>query len=111
MDSTITKFLGIEIGLLAQDQIAVFVDAYASSTQVITEIMVYTVDGKLRPLSSHYEGLDRLLVREVPVRCEDINGDGILEIPVSWGEYNEEEQEEDNRKNIISICTCQIRRS
>ena len=43
MDSTITKFLGIEIGLLAQDQIAVFVDAYASSTQVITEIMVYTV--------------------------------------------------------------------
>ena len=101
MDSTITKFLGIEIGLLAQDQIAVFVDAYASSTQVITEIMVYTVDGKLRPLSSHYEGLDRLLVREVPVRCEDINDDGILEIPVSWGEYNEEEQEEDNRKNIL----------
>lgn len=26
---------------------------------------------------------------------------GILEIPVSWGEYNEEEQEEDNRKNIL----------
>ena len=46
---------------------------------------MYTVDGKLRPLSSHYEGLDRLLVREVPVRCEDINGDGILEIPVSLG--------------------------
>lgn len=90
--------MGIEIGLLAQDQIAVFVDAYASSTQVITEIMVYTVDGKLRPLSSHYEGLDRLLVREVPVRCEDINGDGILKFRVSWGEYNEEE---DNRKNIL----------
>ena len=48
MDSTITKFLGIEIGLLAQDQIAVFVDAYASSTQVITEIMVYTVEMCIR---------------------------------------------------------------
>ena len=101
MDSTITGFLGIEIGWLAQDQIAVFVDAYTSSTQIVTEIMVYTDDGKLRSLSSHYGGLDRPLLREVPVRCEDINGDGILEIPVSLVEYSEEEREEDNRKNLL----------
>ena len=101
MDSTITGFLGIEIGWLAQNQIAVFVDAYTSSTQIVTEIMVYTDDGKLRSLSSHYGGLDRPLLREVPVRCEDINGDGILEIPVSLAEYSEEEREEDNRKNLL----------
>lgn len=101
MDSTITGFLGIEIGRLAQNQIAVFVDAYTSSTQIVTEIMVYTDDGKLRSLSSHYSGLDRPLLREVPVRCEDINGDGILEIPVSLVEYSEEEREEDNRKNLL----------
>lgn len=101
MDSTITGFLGIEIGWLAQNQIAVFVDAYTSSTQIVTEIMVYTDDGKLRSLSSHYGGLDRPLLREVPVRCEDINGDGILEIPVSLVEYSEEEREEDNRKNLL----------
>ena len=45
--------------------------------------------------------MDRLLVRELPVRCEDIDGDGILEIPVSLNEYNEEEREDDNRKNMI----------
>lgn len=101
MDSTITGFLGIEIGRLAQNQIAVFVDAYTSSTQIVTELMVYTDDGKLRSLSSHYGGLDRPLLREVPVRCEDINGDGILEIPVSLVEYSEEEREEDNRKNLL----------
>ena len=101
MDSTITGFLGIEIGWLAQNQIAVFVDAYTSSTQIVTDIMVYTDDGKLRSLSSHYGGLDRPLLREVPVRCEDINGDGILEIPVSLVEYSEEEREEDNRKNLL----------
>lgn len=101
MDSTITGFLGIEIGWLAQNQIAVFVDAYTSSTQIVTELMVYTDDGKLRSLSSHYSGLDRPLLREVPVRCEDINGDGILEIPVSLVEYSEEEREEDNRKNLL----------
>lgn len=101
MDSTITGFLGIEIGWLAQNQIAVFVDAYTSSTQIVTELMVYTDDGKLRSLSSHYGGLDRPLLREVPVRCEDINGDGILEIPVSLVEYSEEEREEDNRKNLL----------
>lgn len=101
MDSTITGFLGIEIGWLAQNEIAVFVDAYTSSTQIVTEIMVYTDDGKLRSLSSHYGGLDRPLLREVPVRCEDINGDGILEIPVSLVEYSEEEREEDNRKNLL----------
>lgn len=101
MDSTITGFLGIEIGWLAQNQIAVFVDAYTSSTQIVTEIMVYTDDGKLRSLSSHYSGLDRPLLREVPVRCEDINRDGILEIPVSLVEYSEEEREEDNRKNLL----------
>lgn len=101
MDSTITGFLGIEIGWLAQNQIAVFVDAYTSSTQIVTEIMVYTDDGKLRSLSSHYGGLDRPLLREVPVRCEDINRDGILEIPVSLVEYSEEEREEDNRKNLL----------
>lgn len=101
MDSTITGFLGIKIGWLAQNQIAVFVDAYTSSTQIVTEIMVYTDDGKLRSLSSHYGGLDRPLLREVPVRCEDINGDGILEIPVSLVEYSEEEREEDNRKNLL----------
>lgn len=101
MDSTITGFLGIEIGWLAQNQIAVFVDAYTSSTQIVTELMVYTDDGKLRSLSSHYGGLDRPLLREVPVRCEDINRDGILEIPVSLVEYSEEEREEDNRKNLL----------
>ena len=101
MDSTITGFLGIEIGWLAQNQIAVFVDAYTSSTQIVTELMVYTDDGKLRSLSSHYGGLDRPLLREVPVRCEDINRDGMLEIPVSLVEYSEEEREEDNRKNLL----------
>ncbi|MGN0625961.1 MAG: hypothetical protein ACI4I8_06805 [Oscillospiraceae bacterium] len=101
MDNTITKFLGIDIGFLSKDQIAVFVDAYTSSTQIVTEIMVYTEEGRLVPLSGHAGELDRLLVRELPVRCEDIDGDGILEIPVSLNEYNEEEREDDNRKNMI----------
>ncbi len=35
------------------------------------------------------------------MRCEDINRDGILEIPVSLVEYSEEEREEDNRKNLL----------
>lgn len=101
MDNTITKFLGIDIGFLSEDQTAVFVDAYTSSTQIVTEIMVYTEEGHLVPLSGHAGDLDRLLVRELPVRCEDIDGDGILEIPVSLNEYNEEEREDDNRKNMI----------
>ena len=101
MDNTITKFLGIDIGFLSEDQTAVFVDAYTSSTQIVTEIMVYTEEGRLVPLSDHAGDLDRLLVRELPVRCEDIDGDGILEIPVSLNEYNEEEREDDNRKNMI----------
>lgn len=101
MDNTITKFLGIDIGFLSEDQTAVFVDAYTSSTQIVTEIMVYTEEGRLVPLSGHAGDLDRLLVRELPVRCEDIDGDGILEIPVSLNEYNEEEREDDNRKNMI----------
>lgn len=101
MDNTITKFLGIDIGFLSEDQTAVFVDAYISSTQIVTEIMVYTEEGRLVPLSGHAGDLDRLLVRELPVRCEDIDGDGILEIPVSLNEYNEEEREDDNRKNMI----------
>ncbi|HAG57260.1 MAG TPA: hypothetical protein DEP43_05780 [Ruminococcaceae bacterium] len=101
MDNTITKFLRIDIGFLSEDQTAVFVDAYTSSTQIVTEIMVYTEEGRLVPLSGHAGDLDRLLVRELPVRCEDIDGDGILEIPVSLNEYNEEEREDDNRKNMI----------
>lgn len=101
MDNTITKFLGIDIGFLSEDQTAVFVDAYTSSTQIVTEVMVYTEEGRLVPLSGHAGDLDRLLVRELPVRCEDIDGDGILEIPVSLNEYNEEEREDDNRKNMI----------
>ena len=101
MDNTITKFLGIDICFISEDQTAVFVDAYTSSTQIVTEIMVYTEEGRLVPLSDHAGDLDRLLVRELPVRCEDIDGDGILEIPVSLNEYNEEEREDDNRKNMI----------
>ena len=100
--NTITDFLGIEIGQIAQDQTAVFVDAYTGNDRVGTEILVYTEDGKLRSMNDHYGEVDRPLTREISVRCEDINRDGILEVPVLLDETNEDErEEEDNRKNII----------
>ncbi|MDD3193475.1 MAG: hypothetical protein PHE47_06450 [Oscillospiraceae bacterium] len=102
LGSTVTGFLDIEIGQIAENRTAVFVDAYTGGNQVTTEIMAYTSDGKLRSLNSHYGGLSQPLVREISARCEDIDGDGILEVPVPLVAYNEEEaDEESNRKNII----------
>lgn len=102
LNNTITEFLGIEIGQIASDQMAVFVDAYTGNDRIVTEIMVYTEDGRLRSLDGQYGELDRQLTREIPIRCEDIDQDGIFEIPVLLSEPGEDErEEEDNQKNMI----------
>ena len=99
---SITDFLVFYIGQLAPDRTGVFVDDYTANDRVVTEIMVYTEDGRLRSLDGPYGNLDRQLVREIPVRCEDIDRDGIFEVPVLLSEPEEDErEEEDNQKNMV----------
>ena len=101
MNSTITEFLGIKIGQLAQDQTAVFVDAYTGNDRIVTEIMLYTEDGRLRSLEGSYDGLDQQLIREIPVRCEDIDRDGVVEVPAPLSEQEDEREEESIHQNMI----------
>ncbi len=83
MDHSITGFLGIEIGDIAPGQTAVFVDAYVGTSEITTEIMAYTASGTLCALSGDHGQTGQSFSRSIPVRCEDINADGILEIPAA----------------------------
>ncbi len=104
MENNITGFLNVQVGQLAEGHTAVFVDANTGAGEVCTEIMVYSADGLLCNLNSLQPKLNQTFTRYQPVLCEDIDGDGIFDIPVPLDPYDEMEEsvpEEDGRKNLI----------
>ncbi len=83
MNEDVLEYLSIKFGKIAGDIPALFVDSLLSSGSVITEVLVYNNNA----LTNFAYGYDSLLIdttmRQNRILCEDIDNDGIIEIPTS----------------------------
>ena len=68
-------------GQLLDGETALFVESVYGGTGLITDIFL-SRDGQLRNISAAGSGESSSTVRYYTVYCRDINGDGIMEIPI-----------------------------
>lgn len=92
MDSRVESF-GITCGSVSRGISGVFVDGINAAGEYTTQVLYYSPDdGLINPLFI-YAGYDSTR-RPAPVACCDIDGDGLIELPVcSLFEMEEDEDE------------------
>ncbi|HAN44628.1 MAG TPA: hypothetical protein DCP97_04475 [Ruminococcaceae bacterium] len=79
IDRNIVEFVSIKKGLLGDNTPAVFVDGYTDDGSLTTEVFTYH-NNKLSVVTQQYFiNADR----DSKILCDDINGDGKIEIPVT----------------------------
>lgn len=81
MNEDVVDYLNIKSGILANGSTAVYVDSLLSSGSLMTEILMF----EYGDLVNKVYGMDNLLVektiRDGSIPFQDINADGIIEIP------------------------------
>lgn len=72
----------ITTGLLSSGESALFIESVYGGTGVITDVFIVK-DGRIENISADSSGVSADTVRYYTVYCRDINGDGVMEIPIS----------------------------
>lgn len=122
MGSDTVSFAKSIVGLVDEETPAVFVDCLKSTGELTTEIIFYKYNRLQNPLLQIPEKLLQKTTRPSGYYSQDINGDGIVEIPVtelmpghenlpeeerlyvtSWLNYNDYYRLEKNFKGYYSI--------
>lgn len=84
MDADIGKFVSCSLGMLSTKEVGVFVDGITSSNDYNTQVLFYNQKTK-RLENPIYKKANRGRLstqRSTTTTCEDIDNDGIMEIPV-----------------------------
>lgn len=83
MNEDVNEYLQLKSSKMPDGTPALFIDSKLSSGSVITELLTYK-DGVFTNLSYGYDSIFvETSMRQNNIMSEDINGDGIVEIPVS----------------------------
>ncbi len=83
LDSSIVEFGSHITAPVYEDGNGVFLDCYKEQDAMITELIAWT-DGQLKaPLCDQATMLNSETAREKPITCRDIDGDGMVEWPVT----------------------------
>ena len=83
LDSDIVSFGEYIVAELSADVNGVFLDCYKEQNAMITELVCWE-DGKLKaPLCDQMVQLNSVTARELPIASRDIDGDGVVEWPVT----------------------------
>lgn len=83
LDSDIVSFGGHIVAKLSEDVNGVFVDCYKEQNAMITELICWEEDNLKAPLCDQTVQLNSVTARELPIASRDIDGDGVVEWPVT----------------------------
>lgn len=86
LDSHITSYTKLQIEE-AENDVRVYADAIGSDgSSMLTEIIYWsdTYDSIISPFYSYSTGLTKDTSRSVMITCQDVNGDGLIEIPKDY---------------------------
>lgn len=81
LDATISTILGATESRLSPTVNGVFVDCVTTVGKTITEVLYWDGSALRAPLSSN--GTNTITARDVSLRCQDIDGDGTIEWPIT----------------------------
>lgn len=87
VDSSVSSYDTMKLQISSKgDRLMAFVDAYKGEDTMITEVFWWDTDRHVlvTPFFDSITLSNILTVRSPAVRSEDIDGDGIIEIPVNW---------------------------
>ena len=81
LDGNISSFSSVTVGKLSDGRPAVFIDSLKSATSMITDVVYLGGEGLINPFFDQTVLETQSTVRSSTAICEDINGDGVTEIP------------------------------
>ncbi len=95
LDSSVSKYVGIQVEKSADLPTRVYIDAAKGESQMITEVIY--IDAESGALCNHFydeqTASTQKTLRNSHLRCNDVNNDGVVDIPVQIplkGANNEE---------------------
>lgn len=83
LDGNIVDFGHHVTAALSDDINGVFLDCYKEQDAMITELIVWDHEKLTTPLCGHEALINTVTARELPLACRDIDGDGVVEWPVT----------------------------
>lgn len=91
MNEDVVKYLDIKAGILANGDTAVYVDSLLTSGSLMTEILTIEYGDLVNKIYGMDNPLIEKTIRDSSLRFQDINEDGILEVPIRTPlEYSED---------------------
>ncbi len=83
LDSGIKTFGSFHIASLSPSVNGAFIDCRKDADTIITELIYWDNSSLESPFSDPSTNLNSITAREVDIECQDIDGDGVVEWPVS----------------------------
>jgi hypothetical protein len=80
LDPTVSGYAGI-YNTTVDSKNAVLVDDYKGTNGMVTELLTFSKGRLQAPLLDKYKKYVTKTLRDVPITCEDLYGDGVYEIP------------------------------
>lgn len=101
LDSTVTSYAGVYETKVDSKTSGVMIDGYRSSDNMITELIYYK-DGKLvAPFYDYYSHTVSVTRRSAAYESTDINGDGVVEVPLLESLPSVSDSKNDNKVWLV----------
>ncbi len=81
LDGNISSFSSVTVGKLSGGKRAVFIDSLKSASSMITDVVYLGSEGLINPFFDQTVLETQVTMRNSTALCEDIDGDGVTEIP------------------------------
>lgn len=82
LDSTVNSYAGLSESRLLNGSSGVYIDGYKGAHSMVTELVYWKDGGLVTPFYNKMTGTASSTLRDVPITCDDIDGDNYIEIPM-----------------------------
>lgn len=102
LDSTVTSYAGVYVTKIDSKTNGVLVDGSKSAENMITELIYYKNGRLLAPFYDPASHTVNITLRKASYECMDINGDGIVDIPVLKSLPYKPDSKDDNGVYLVA---------
>jgi len=82
LDGNVTSFTSISKGIVSDTTEGIYLDGYKGTNELITELVYFNGTDLIAPFYDEIEKATSITYRESSTTSRDIDGDGIIEIPL-----------------------------
>lgn len=82
LDSTVSSYADIQVTRLTDKSFGVLIDGYKGANSMITELICWKNGRLVSPFYDETKGTVTSTLRNVAIKCTDIDNDSVVEIPI-----------------------------